>query len=144
MTTVTDYYAAAASSDRLLADARGSLDEAAIVREELAITDLDTDRHRYTCSETTSRYVNSLRVWLTDPEAGREAIQREAMRLSDGGWVEVNADDRLSESRFFMGPSGFSLRMSVWTDDDDTAGVVFTVDSVCVPNPSDQSSTWGK
>lgn len=142
--TAADYVAVAEASDRLLADAREAIDESAIVREERVITDLETDRHRYSCSETTSRYVNSLQVWLTDIEAARNAVSLEALRLAESDWVEVSGDDRLSESRFFMGPAGFSLRMSVWTDRAGDSGVTFTVDSVCVPNPSDRPSTWGK
>ncbi len=142
--TAADYAAVAEASDRLLADAREAIDESDIVREERAITDLETDRHRYSCSETTSRYVNSVSVWLTDIEAGRDAISREALRLAESDWVEVRGGDRLSESRFFMGPAGFSLRMGVWTDNAGDSGVTFTVDSVCVPNPSDRPSTWGK
>lgn len=144
MTTVTNYFDAAESSDRLLVEARESIESSAIVRDEFVITDLETDRHRYSCSETTSRYVNSLQVWLTDIEAGREAIERESERLLAGGWVEVKTDGVEGERRMYMGPSGFSLGMTVWTDVDGAAGLTFTVDSVCVPNPNDRPSTWGK
>lgn len=144
MTTVTDYYIAVQSSDRLLADARESIEESAVVRDEFVITDLDTDRHRYSCSDTTSRYVNSLRVWLTDIEAGRDAIDRESARLRAGGWAEVNGDGGGGERQMYMGPAGFSLAMTVWTDADGAAGMTFTVDSVCVPNPEDKPATWGK
>lgn len=150
--SAADYYAVAEASDRLLDEASSTVPTDAIVREEVAVTDLEEDRHRLTCSDQTSQYRNDVILWLA--EGVDEIAIIDQLRddyLADGWDRGLSPDEQAGreqdpEGRYIQSmrsPEGFGLSLGRGNDVDGTTLLRFVVYSPCIPNPTDKPKTWG-
>lgn len=152
-TMTSDYYTAIAESDRLMQEVSSWVARDAIEREEDVVTDLDTDHHRMTCSDTTSFYTNQRNMWLTpevDPVAIVDHLRDE---LVAQGYARHDSVDELQGndqdpadgySQIMQSPNGYLVTVSKWPDDAGIPGVSVEVMSPCVADPADKPDRWGR
>ncbi len=151
--TSADYQLIVDASEDVIADARVFIPESVIAKVEPTVTDLETDRHRMSCSDTTSQYTNIVRYYLTGGTDEVAIIDDIRETYVAEGWERADSlEESLGEeqdatstyAQTLRSPDNFGL--SVARGDDGMGGAVvkMTVYSPCIGNPTDKPAGWGK
>jgi hypothetical protein len=150
--TSADYQVLVDASELVLDSARSLVPAASIVRDEPRVSDLETDRHRMSCSDTTSQYVNIENLFLA-PGTDEIAIVNELRsKFEADGWSRKESvaeqqgeeqDETGTYVQTLSSPDGYGLSVSRGEDTDGSPIVQLTVYSPCIGNPTDKPSTWG-
>jgi len=151
--TSADYQLIVDASEDVIADARVFIPESAIVKVEPTVTDLETDRHRMSCSDTTSQYTNIVRYFLVEGTDEVAIIEDIRDTYVAEGWERADSlEESLGEEQLPTGTYVQTLRspekfgLSVSRGDDGAGGTILqmTVYSPCIGNPTDKPAGWGK
>jgi len=151
--TSAEYQTVVDASEQLLDDAQAAIPDAAIVKVEQRVHDLETDRHRMSCSDSTSQYVNLRNVWVTPGFDAVAVLDDLRDRYLADGWqrfpgvLEQQGEQQDPEgtySHILKSADGYGLTISRGSDTDGTTIVQLSVFSKCVGNPSDKPASWGK
>jgi hypothetical protein len=151
--TSADYQVVVDASEQVLADARAFLPEAAIVKADASVQDLETDRHRMSCSETTSQYTNRINYYLAEGTDEIAIIDEIRDKYIADGWQR--GDSVAEQMGKEQDPEGLypqSLRstedygLDLSRGDDGQGGTILqmSVYSPCIGNPTDKPNSWGK
>jgi hypothetical protein len=151
--TSTDYQVVVDASEEVIAEARKFIPESAIVKAEPSVTDLETDRHRMSCSDTTSQYTNIVRYYLAEGTDEIAIIDDIRETYVADGWQRASSlEEDLGEEQDPTSTYVQTLRspekygLSVSRGDDGNGGTILqmTVYSPCIGNPTDKPAGWGK
>jgi hypothetical protein len=151
--TSADYQVVVDASEDVIAEARKFVPESAIVKAEPSVTDLETDRHRMSCSDTTSQYTNIVRYYLADGTDEIAIIDEIRETYVADGWTRASSlEEDLGEEQDPTSTYVQTLRspekygLSVSRGDDGQGGTILqmTVYSPCIGNPTDKPTGWGK
>jgi hypothetical protein len=151
--TSSDYQLIVDASEEVITDARQFVPESVIVKVEPSVIDLETDRHRMSCSDDTSQYTNIVRYYLTDGTNEIAIIDEIRETYVADGWERADSlEESLGEEQLPTGTYAQTLRspdnfgLSVARGDDGMGGAVvkMTVYSPCIGNPTDKPAGWGK
>jgi peroxiredoxin len=152
--TSADYLVLVDAAEQVVADAAEQfVPESVIVTVEPTAVDLETDRHRMSCSDTTSQYTNTVRYYLVDGIDEIAIIDEIRDTYVAEGWERADSlEESMGEEQDPEGTYAQTLRspenygLSVSRGDDGAGGTILqmTVYSPCIGNPSDKASGWGK
>ena len=150
--TSANYREVAEASEALLDSVRALLPASVVEHAERRVSDLEIDRHRMRCSDTTSQYVDIENVFLaagTDEVALIDGI-RSSLVLGGFRRLESVAEQRGLEQpatgayvQVLKRPDGFGITLTRGEQPDGVRVLQLSVYSPCVANPVDRSSTWG-
>jgi hypothetical protein len=152
--TSEDYLKVVDAAEQLVADtAEQFVPESVIVKVEPTAVDLETDRHRMSCSDTTSQYTNIVRYYLVDGTDEIAIIDEIRETYVAEGWERADSlEESLGEQQdpestyvqTLRSPENYGL--SVSRGDDGAGGTILqmTVYSPCIGNPTDKATGWGK
>jgi len=152
--TSADYQVVVDAAEQVVADTASEfIPESVIVKVEPTAVDLETDRHRMSCSDTTSQYTNIVRYYLQDGTDEIALIDEIRETYVAEGWERADSlEESLGEEQAPEGTYVQTLRspqnygLSVGRGDDGVGGTILTmtVYSPCIGNPTDKPAGWGK
>lgn len=151
--TAANYQIVVDASEAVLADAQSRLPQGVVEREERLVNDLDEDKHRLSCSGTTSQYINTINMWLLDGTDEIAIMDDLRDQYESEGWTRAASGDEQdgkeqdptgSYIQTLKNPEGFGLSLRRGEENDGTHILQFAVFSPCIDNPADKPSTWGR
>ncbi|PRY69201.1 hypothetical protein B0I08_103409 [Glaciihabitans tibetensis] len=152
--TSEDYQVVVDAAEQVVADAAEEfVPESVIVKVEPTVVDLETDRHRMSCSDTTSQYTNIVRYYLVDGTDEIALIDDIRETYVAEGWDRASSleedlgEEQDPESTYVQtlrSPEDFGLSVSRGDDGNGGTTLKMTVYSPCIGNPTDKPSGWGK
>jgi hypothetical protein len=151
--TSTDYEVVVDASEKLLAEAGTFVPENLIVSTESSVKDLEVDRHRMPCSDTTSQYTNTVDYYLaagTDEitiiETIRDTYVGEGWQRGDSVAEQMGEeqDPEGTYAQLLRSPEGYTLDVSRSDDGEGGTLIQASVFSPCIGNPTDKASSWGQ
>jgi hypothetical protein len=151
--TSIDYDTAVDASETVIAEARAFIPEAAIVKVDPSVKDLDTDFHRLSCSDTTSQYTNVVNYYLAEGTDEVAIIDEIRDTYVAAGWERADSleedlgeeeDPTGSYDQILRSPEKYGLTVSRGEDANGGTILQMTVFSPCVDNPTDKPARWGR
>ena len=151
--TAADYQVVVDASEKVLSDARAYIPEAAIVTADPLVKDLETDRHRMSCSDSTSQYTNRVNYFLAEGTDEIAIIDEIRAKYVADGWQRGDSvaeqtgkeqDPTGLYPQSLLSPDNYGLDVSRGDDGQGGTIIQMSVYSPCIGNPTDKPDSWGR
>jgi len=151
--TSADYQLLVDESENVITAAKKFIPEGAILSEDPSVTDLETDRHRLSCSDTTSQYTNRVNIALATGIDEIAIIDEMRDSYLGEGWERGDSvSEQMGEgedptgryTQSMRNPDGYGLSISRGSTVDGGTNLQLVVYSPCIGNPTDKPNRWGK